>query len=88
MRNGICPQCQSRRVYAKHDVLGSKHGWQYIDVKVMSGQFLNGQMIDVVTYICVRCGHMSLAVVNTALPGLEEKLVDWGWSAIPAVESE
>ena len=88
MRNGICPQCQSRRVYAKHDVLGSRQGFQYIDVKVMSGQFLNGQTIDVETYICFRCGHISLTEANTALQGLEEKLVDWGWSAIPAVDSE
>ena len=84
MMNGICPICQSRRVYAKHGVMGSKHGLQFLDVKVASGQFLNGQTIDIVTYLCARCGHMSLTVVNTALAGLEEKLVDWGWSAIPA----
>ena len=84
MVNGICPVCQSRRVYAKHNVLRTQSGLYQIELKLVGGEFFGRKSIDVVTYLCARCGHMSLTVVNTALDGLEEHLVEWGWSAIPA----
>jgi len=88
MWNGICSLCQSHRVYAKHNVLGTAAGWRYLDLKLVGGAVFDPEPIDVVTYICVQCGHIALTVLNTTLPGLEENLVQWGWSAIPVVDPD
>jgi hypothetical protein len=89
MWNGVCPLCQSRQIYARPHGLQTYVGEGLVrDLRVMQKDWLRYQGIELLTYICVRCGYVTLNITDDGLEGLEEKLVRWGWTAIEEVHPD
>ena len=88
MWNTVCSLCQSRKVYAHRRALKTQSGMYYTDVRLVGGEYFRREALDLVTYICVRCGHVTVTVAGEDLEGLEEKLLDWGWTAIEEIRPD
>jgi hypothetical protein len=88
MWNGVCPLCQSRKIYAQRRALKTQDGLYYYDLRLIGGEYLGREALALVTYICVRCGYVAVTVADEGLEGLEEKLLKWGWTAIEEVHPD
>ena len=69
MKNGTCPRCQSRTVYARRDGIFSGRGSPYVKTSMMSAPSA------VNSYLCTTCGYYENYVVDA--PKLAEVAKVW-----------
>lgn len=67
MKNGICPKCNSTKVFFKP--------YELLDVR------LHGQKCEYTNYVCVECGYFETYITDkdalNTIPIRAEKIGDW-----------
>ncbi len=82
MQNGICPVCGGTKVYSNKRGVAAVGASQLTLMGTKKGFLPLAIYIDLVPFVCGKCGHVTLQVVSEDMDKLHTMLEDPKWTHV------